>query len=268
MLIVPVLHLLRSYWPTIRNEWAQLLAYGAVSITGMSGFYFLSIQYISVPVAILIYMFAPVAVVLWVWLRTGNRPPALTFVGIAIALAGIVVLLDPWGSEINLLGIVYALAGMLCFVMFILVTANSQSQLPQMMYTALGLWVGSLTVGILNITGIMPFTFATRDVTMGSAQVSWLLPAILLVLFTTAAFYFSILGYPMIDPALGSFLSFAEVPFAILVVWWLNGEAPTVALLIGSALVVLGIVFVKWGDIQAVRARRRRLAEIADPDAG
>lgn len=72
----------------------------------------------------------------------------------------------------------------------------------------------------------------------------------------------------MIDPALGSFLSFAEVPFAILVVWWLNGEAPTVALLIGSALVVLGIVFVKWGDIQAVRARRRRLAEIADPDAG
>src|SRR5689334_18371228 len=164
----------------VRPDWFReallhgktVVAYGLIPIAGAQLCYFNAVAHLSVGVALLLEYTAPILVVGWVWATTRRRPSHLTITGVALAIAGIMLVLGIFerggfsGAHINLVGVGWALAAAVCaacyFVMSSSVAADGDG-LNAITLAAAGLIVGAATVAVLGATGLMPLTFAAHD---------------------------------------------------------------------------------------------------------
>src|SRR4051812_45252712 len=81
-------------WHLLRDNVGLITVYGGLAVAGAQFCYFSAVQFMQVGPALLIEFTAPAAVVVWLWLRHGQRPGAITLVGAAIAAVGLVLILD------------------------------------------------------------------------------------------------------------------------------------------------------------------------------
>ena len=72
---------LHGRWYVLRANARTLLVYGAVAVASTQFFYFSAVAHMEVAPALLIEFTAPAAVVVWLWLRHGERPGRVTVVG-------------------------------------------------------------------------------------------------------------------------------------------------------------------------------------------
>jgi drug/metabolite transporter (DMT)-like permease len=78
-------------------------------------------------------------------------------------------------------------------------------------------------------------------------------PLIWVILIATALAYgLGVLAVTQIGSRVGSFVGLSEVLFAILIAWLVLGEQPSFVQVIGGALIVAGVVFVRLGTPAAV----------------
>ena len=92
-----------------------VIAYGLVPIAGAQLCYYNAVAHLSVGVALLLEYTAPVLVVGWLWATTRRRPTNLTLAGVALAVAGIMLVLDVFaGAHINATGVAWGLAAAVC----------------------------------------------------------------------------------------------------------------------------------------------------------
>jgi threonine/homoserine efflux transporter RhtA len=98
-LTVPALLQLRGRWRQVRRSGGRIAAYGLVAIAGCQLFFFNAVEHLSVGVALLLEYLGTVLVVGWLWLRHGHRPRRLTVAGGALAVIGLVLVLDLTGSH-------------------------------------------------------------------------------------------------------------------------------------------------------------------------
>ena len=76
------------------QHWKTVVAYGIVPIAGAQLCYYNAVSHLSVGVALLLEYTAPVLVVGWLWATTRRRPSNLTLAGVALAVAGIMLVLE------------------------------------------------------------------------------------------------------------------------------------------------------------------------------
>lgn len=265
VLLVPTLWALRGQWGEVRRRWGTIALYGAASFAGMQGFYFVSIEYLPIALALLIEMTAPVMIVFWIWARTRHRPVAVTFAGIVVSLAGLALLLDLRGATLDLFGVAMALCAALCLAVFFIVSASQTIRIPSIAFTGLGMLVGAIVSVGLNLTELMPAEFGSGSVVLAGVPVPWQVPMLLLVVSTVAAFVFGIVGLRYMGPTVGGFANYAEVPFSVLMAWFFLGELPTRMQLAGGSLILVGIIFIKWGDVRLARRKRAQRQESRSP---
>jgi drug/metabolite transporter (DMT)-like permease len=232
------------------------VAYGLIPIAGAQLCYFNAVSHLSVGVALLLEYTAPVLVVAWLWATTRRRPSNLTLTGVAIAIAGIMLVLDVFsGGQINLVGIGWASAAAICaacyFMMSDAVSADGteEGSLNSITLAAGGLIVGSAAVALLGASGVMPLTFATHDAVVAGWTTSWVVPAIALAVIPTAiAYTLGIMGIARLRPRFASLVGLSEVMFAVLAAWALLGEAMSPTQAVGGAVVLVGLVLARQGD--------------------
>jgi drug/metabolite transporter (DMT)-like permease len=267
--------IMRPGWFREARTHARIVfAYGVIPIAGAQLFYYNAVAHLSVGVALLLEYTAPIIVVAWVWTRTKRRPSNLTLVGVAIAVAGIMLVLGLFesgglaGAHINLVGVGWGLAAAVCaacyFVMSDAVSANGRDLdgLNSITLSAAGLIVGSLTVTLLGLTGVMPLTFTANDTVVAGFTTSWVVPVIALgVIATAVAYTLGIMGIARLRPRFASLVGLSEVMFAVLAAWVLLGEAITVTQAVGGAVVLTGLALARHGD------RSETLADATWPDA-
>jgi len=243
-----------------------VVAYGIVPIAGAQLCYFNAVAHLSVGVALLLEYTAPILVVGWVWATTRRRPSSLTLTGVALAIAGIMLVLNVFsGAHINLIGVGWALAAAVCaacyFVMSSSVAADGDGLDATTLATA-GLIVGAAAVAALGATGLMPLTFTTHDVVVAGWTTTWLVPVIALALIPTAiAYTLGIMAVARLQPRFASLVGLSEVMFAVLAAWVLLGEAMTLTQALGAVVVLVGLTLARQGD------RTEKLAEASWPDA-
>src|SRR5690606_17876529 len=85
VLLVPAVIALRGRWSLLRRNAGMIIAYGLLAVTATQLFYFQAVAVMDVGIALLIEYTAPVAVVLWLWLRRGERPTRRSILGAVIA---------------------------------------------------------------------------------------------------------------------------------------------------------------------------------------
>lgn len=245
----------------VRPGWAReaarhagtVIAYGLVPIAGAQLFYYNAVSHLSVGVALLLEYTAPLLVVGWLWAVTRRRPSPMTFAGVGLAVAGIMLVLDIFtGAHINTVGVGWGLAAAVCaacyFLMSNRVSADGAGLNPISLATG-GLIVGTGAVALVGLTGVMPLTFTSDPVVIAGHTTSWLVPVIALGLIPTAiAYTLGILGITRLKPRFASLVGLSEVLFAVLAAWILVGESITPGQAVGGLVVLLGLALARQGD--------------------
>ncbi|WP_319430809.1 EamA family transporter [Mycobacterium sp. RTGN5] len=255
-----------------------VVAYGLVPIAGAQLCYYNAVSHLSVGVALLLEYTAPILVVGWIWGTTRRRPRTMTLAGVALAVAGIMLVLNvgaagpatsdggSGGAHINATGIAWGLAAAICaacyFMMSDAVTADG-SGLNSITLAAGGLVVGAIAVGLLGLTGVMPLTFTANNAEVAGLIVPWWGPVLMLAVVATAiAYTLGISGVARLRPSFASLVGLGEVLFAVLTAWVLLGEAVTVTQAVGGVVVLLGLALARQGD------RSAAVTAATWPDAG
>ncbi|HYI55855.1 MAG TPA: EamA family transporter, partial [Microlunatus sp.] len=119
ILLIPCLLLLRRTGLPTGRATGRMVAYGVVAVAGAQLCYFSAVQHLSVGVALLLEYLAPVLLIGFFWWRRGQRPSAAKLVGAALAMAGLVLVLDLTGDmRISLVGVAWGLGAALCLCVY------------------------------------------------------------------------------------------------------------------------------------------------------
>lgn len=249
---------LRGRWSLLARNLPLVVLYGVLAVAGAQFCYFSAVQHLEVGPALLIEYTAPAAVVVWMWLRHGQRPGALTLAGAAVAGVGLLLVLDVLtGFGLHAGGVAWALGAMVGAAAYFVISADDTTGLPPIALAAGGLVVGGVVLGLLGLVGVMPMRADRADVAYAGVDVSWWVPLVLLGLVTAALAYVAgIAAARLLGSRLASFVALSEVVAAVLWAWALLGELPGPLQLVGGLLVLVGVVGVKVGEKSRVEVQQ------------
>jgi drug/metabolite transporter (DMT)-like permease len=251
LLLAPfALAALRHRWHLLRRAWRLVVAYAVVAVGGAQFAYFSAVQHMPVGPALLVEYTAPAAVVVWLWLRHGQRPGRLTVAGAVLAAAGLVLVLDLLsGAELSVPGVLWALGAMLGCAAYFVMSADDSTGLPPLGLAWLGLVLGTALLGALTLAGLIPFVTSTSVAVYAGAALPWWLPVIVLGAVTSATAYGTgVVAARGLGSRLASFVALLEVVGGVVFAWLLLGEVPHAVQLTGGVLIVAGVVVVKLGE--------------------
>jgi len=248
LILLPVaLVLVRGKWQAVwRARW-RILIMALIGVAGTQLVYFASVERIPVNTAILIEYMAPLLLVGWVWARTRRAPRFVVIAGSIVAVAGLVLVVSPGGGgSLDALGLSFAaLAAVGCAIYYVL-AAKPSDGLPPVALASFGLVGGGISLGIVGLIGVVPFTATFDDVALMGSPAPWWVPLLIVgVIATAIAYAASITASEMLGSRLASFAGLLEVVAAALYAWLLLGEALTLLQLLGGALILAGIALVR-----------------------
>lgn len=250
VLLVPALFALRGRWSLLRQNAGLIVAYGLVAVAGCQLAYFNAVDRMQVGIALLIEFMSPVAVLIWMWLRHGQRPSRLTVAGAGIAIAGLVLVLDlVSGADLDGLGVIWALGAMLGAAVYWIISADEDNGLPGLVLAAGGLLCGGIVLLVAGVVGILPIATSRQDVVLADTAVPWWLALGALGTVTAAlAYVLGIAATRRLGSRLAAFIGLSEAVCGVALAWLLLDEAPRAIQLAGGALVLIGVIGVRLGE--------------------
>ncbi|WP_136708801.1 EamA family transporter [Agromyces sp. H66] len=234
---------LRPLW---RAKWT-VLVYAVIAVAGVQLVFYTAIARIPVSTALLIEYLAPVALVLFAWVRTRHVPQVVVLAGSVVAIAGLVLVVDPAGGALDPFGVAMAGVAMLGVAVYYVIGERDDLGVPPIALAASGLLIGAVVLGIAALVGLVPFEVAFVEVDFLGGTAPWWVPVLMVAAFSTAfAYVAGIQAIRMLGTRLSSFLGLSEVIFAAVVAWALLGEAIGPVQAIGGPLILGGIVLVRF----------------------
>lgn len=250
VLAVPGAIALKGRWHLLGKSIGPILGYGLFAVAGAQLFYFMAVQTLDVSIAMLLEYLAPVAVVLWLWLRHGHKPTRLTGVGAAIAAVGLILLINIFGgAQISLVGIGWALAAMVGATVYFIISGDASNPLPPITLAAAGLMVAAVALALAAVSGLLPMGVGSGNVQFVPFAIpAWLVVVLLGVVTAAIAYVAGIAATRRLGARLGSFVALTEVLAATIFAWALLGQVPAPIQILGAALVLAGVIVVKLGE--------------------
>jgi drug/metabolite transporter (DMT)-like permease len=249
--LVPVALLqLGGRWSLLLRNLRLVAVYGLIAVAGCQLAYFNAVAHMQIGVALLIEYTAPVAVVGWLWARHGQRPRRLTVLGVLLAGAGLVLVLDlVSGAQVSTTGILWALGAMVGAAVYFVLSSDEDNGLPPTVLAASGLALGGLALLVVGAAGLLPLTASTRPVAFDGFTVAWWVPVLGLGVVTAALAYATGIGAARrLGSRLASFVALSEVLVALVAAWVLLGEVPRWIQVAGGVLILAGVVAVKLSE--------------------
>lgn len=251
-----------------RHGWS-LVAFGLIPVAGCQVLFFSAMQRMPVAVALLIQYLAPVMLVGFVWLRTRRTPSRLVLGGSVVAVAGLVLVVDIAGARFDLLGTLFALAAAVCVCVYFVMSERTGDDLPPLALASGGLLIGALFMGVLAVTGILPFAAPDITVTFRGIEMPGFLPLLWVgAVGTTLGYALGVMAVPRVGSRLASFIGLSEVLFALAFAWLLLGETPAPIQFVGGALILVGVVLVRMdaADVDALSSVAPPIPRVRAPE--
>ncbi len=241
---------MRGRWHLLRSHLRTVAVYGVVAVAVPQFSYFSAVAHMPVAPALLIEFTAPAAVVVFLWLRRGERPSRVTVAGALLAALGLLLVLDVLsGADLSLVGVAWAVLAMLGCATYFLMSGDDSNVLPPIALAAGGMLVAAVSLALLGLVGLLDMRAATVDVDLAGSAVAWWVPIVLLGVVTAAVSYVAgIAAIRRLGSRLGSFVALLEVVSGVLWAWFLLDELPHAVQLLGGVLILAGVVAVKLGE--------------------
>lgn len=257
LLLVPTLLMLRGRWVNVRRAWGQVLLFGLLGVAACQFAFFLAVRYIPPSLALLIEFTGPVLLIFWTWARTRVAPSALTLLGAAIALCGLVAISGAIGNGgLHPLGVFFGLIAAIGNASYFALGARANHGIPPLPFTGLGLGVAALLLLGASVTGLLPFEVTSAPTLLSDVEVPWWVAVAGLVLISTVfAYLFGVTAARRLGATVSSFAAYSEPMFGILWTILLLSIVPTGMQWLGAALIVIGVVTVKIGELRRTHTR-------------
>ena len=242
LFVAAVVALGLEWRPQTSGDWTAIAVAGVLLVGAHFAFLFVGQSYVSSAVAAIVTSLIPILtppVALLVLPRYRVRAPAV--VGLAVGLAGIVVIAVPGGSlDGHLVGIGLLLASVLVFVVGSVLLERTARTLP---IVSLQAW--AMTVGAVILHGAS--TLHPAEGGLGGAVAPSALAALLYlgVVSTAGGFLAYFLLLERVGATEASLVNYAVPVVAAVVGWAALGETITLATIAGFALIVAGFALCK-----------------------
>ena len=255
ILAVPAALALRGRWHVARRSMNSVGLFGLLAVGGAQLGFFNAVRYLPVGVALLLEYSGIVLVVLWMWVRHGDRPRKLTVAGAAAAVVGLALVLDiAGGADLHPLGVVWGLVAAVGLATYFVLSARVDEELPSVALACGGMAFGAIVLVALGLVGVLPLDATFGPVQFAGHTVSWLLPIAGLSLVAAVVAYVAGIGAARVLGApLASFVGLTEVLFAVLIAWLVLGELPTFVQAIGGTFIIAGIALVRLDQMRPAR---------------
>jgi drug/metabolite transporter (DMT)-like permease len=262
VLAVPAAIALRGRWRVVRRNAGMLTLFGLLAVGGAQVGFFNAIRYLPVGVALLLEYLGVILVVVWMWAVHGQRPRALTVAGSVAAMVGLVLVLDlTGGARLDVVGVLWGLFAAVGLATYFVLSARADAELPAVAMASGGMAIGSVTLFLLGVVGLLPLHATFGDVQFAGHTTSWLVPLLGVALVASVVSYVSGIGAARILGArLSSFVGLTEVMFAVLIAWLVLDELPAAVQLAGGALIVAGVALVRLDE-----SRRAPVEAVEEP---
>lgn len=247
VLAVPAVISLRGRWSALRTHAGLIVLYGLLAVAGAQLGFFTAVQTIPVGTALLVEYLAPLLVVVWVWAVRRQRPGVSTGIGAAIAVAGVVLVLDVLaGGSVDAVGVGWALFAACGLAGYFLLSEREAPGLPPLVLAAGGLVVAAVVLGVAGAVGVLPMVANLDPVSLLGHAASPLVPLVGMMLLSAALAYTTgIAAARRLGSRLASFVGLTEVLFAVAFSWILLGQGLGPVQVLGGVLVVVGVVVVR-----------------------
>lgn len=238
---------LRGRWHLLWRARKRILLIGLIGSAATQLAYFASIERIPVSTGILIEFMAPLLLVGFVWFRTRRTPGAVVLFGSVFAVIGLVMVVSPGGGgPLDPLGLVFAAAAAVGCAIYFVAAADGDDELPPVAVASVSLVIGGIAVALVSLTGIVPFSVTFDSVELFGELTPWWVPiGIVAIIATGFSYAVSITASQMLGARLASFAGLLEVVASAVYAWLLLGEQMTLLQILGGALILLGIGFVR-----------------------
>lgn len=255
----------RAAFRLTRRQVLVMAVLGVAGVALLQASYAAAIQRLPVGIALLIEYTGVLLVALIAFLFFKERVRARLWVAIALVLGGLVVVARIWASDLDPLGVLFAVAAAVFLTIYFLVGERQISATSPM---AVAFWT-MLFAAIFwaFFSGwweLEPATFATPvDVggVHGSLELPLLVPLLVTVVFGSfLAFAFSFLALKHLTATAAGVAASSEVLFAFAGAWLWLGEGLDPLQTVGALVVLAGIVLA-----QTARANKVVDAELVLP---
>lgn len=248
VLAAPAAVALRGRWAALwRARW-RILVYATVAIAGTQLAFYAAIERIPVGTALLVQYLAPLLLILVVWARTRQRPARIVLAGSGLSLLGLAFVIGPAGLSggLDLVGLGFSALAMIGVAVYFVLSAVPDDGVPPVALAASGFAVSAVVLSLAGAVGVLPLAVTLEPVSFAGSEVGWWMPLAALVLVSTAlAYVCGITAAGRLGSRTASFFGLLEVVFATVFAWMLLGQSLDALQVLGSALVVLGVVVVK-----------------------
>ncbi|MEV4823749.1 DMT family transporter [Micromonospora sp. NPDC049274] len=252
VLAIPALLSLRGRWHVLRSNSAAVVLFGLLGVALAQVCFFNAVRYLPVGIALLLEYLGIILVVVWMWLRHGQRPRRLTVAGSAAALCGLAFVLDITGTAgFHPVGLLWGLGAAFGLAGYFVLAGRVDPRLPSVAMASGGMAVGAAVLLLVGLTGLLPLRATFGEVTFAGHRTTWLLPIVGLTLVAAVIAYLTgIAGTRILGPRLSSFVGLTEVLFAVLIAWLFLDELPTAWQLFGGVLIVAGVALVRLDELR------------------
>jgi drug/metabolite transporter (DMT)-like permease len=269
VLAVPAALALRGKWRVLRRNAGVVALFGVLAVGGAQVGFFNAVRYLPIGVALLLEYVGVLLVVVWLWAVHGQRPRRLTVAGAAVAVLGLVLVLDllgDGGGRIHPVGVLWGLCAAVGLATYFVVSAHVDVELPAVALASGGMGLGGTVLILLGAVGALPMRMTYGAVTLAGHQTSWLVPILGLSLVAAVFSYLTgVTAVRILGARLSSFVGLTEVLFAVLAAWLLLGELPTPIQLVGGALIVVGVGLVRVDEFRPAPTMPARPEPLAAP---
>ncbi|MCU1526871.1 MAG: multidrug transporter permease [Frondihabitans sp.] len=261
--------LLRGRWRTLWTARWRILAMAMIGVAGTQLAYFAALETVPVGTAILLEYMAPLLLVAFAWATTRRIPQLVVLAGSAIALVGLILVVAPGGGKAPAtIGILFAVLAMIGCAVYYVVAAAPSDGLPPVAYATASLLIGGVVLGVVGASQLVPFEMTFGTVRMFGGTEPWWLPVLAIGLISTAiAYTTNITASELLGSRLASFLGLLEVVAATFYAWILLGQALALPQLLGGALILAGIAFVRAERKPEPEPEPARAAALSGADA-
>ncbi|MDG4861669.1 DMT family transporter [Streptomyces sp. T-3] len=229
----------------VRRRPGLLLGFGLLAVAGVQAFYFASLSYIPVGVALLVEYLAPALVLLWV--RFVQRKPVTkaAAVGVVLAVGGLACVVQVWsGLAFDPVGLLLALGAAACQVgYFLLSEKGSEGEAPvsPVAVISYGLLIGAAVLTVVARPWQLDWSQLGGRAVLGGQEV----PEVVLVgwivlISTVVAFLTGVVAVRRLSPQVAGVVACLEAVIATVLAWALLDERLAAMQIAGGLMVLIG----------------------------
>ena len=229
------------------RELGFLALYGVTGIAMVQWLYFVALQRLPVGIALLFEYTAPLMVALWVRFVQKQPVRSRLWLGLAFALGGLALVAQFWkGMTLDPIGLISAVGAGAALASYYLMGEHGQRERDPISLMGFTFGFSAVLWAIVSPWWTFPFsrlvdTIALPGALPGTAPL-WLMVLWIIVLGTVLPFLLVLFAVGRLGPARVGLIGMLEPVGAGIIAWVLLGESLNAAQVLGSFIVLVGVV--------------------------